>query len=136
MMANWRRQPRRILGLAAASLSLLLVQNAFSFPVRQTSANLRPGMLYHHLDSLVGVVLTASSHIVDDLETLYELRQLALGASQAEKSSVPVSLNSPPASSAQSVVCSYRAVTVPGGTEHRCLLSGRGSTQVSSVRRC
>jgi hypothetical protein len=136
MMANWRRQPRRILGLAAASLSLLLVQNAFSFPVRQTSANLRPGMLYHHLDSLVGVVLTASSHIVDDLETLYELRQLALGASQAEKSSVPVSLNSPPASSAQSVVCNYRAVTVPGGTEHRCLLSGRGSTHVSSVRRC
>lgn len=136
MMANWRRHPRRILGLAAASLSLLLVQNAFSFPVRQTSANLRPGVLYHHLDSLVGVVLTASSHIVDDLETLYELRQLALGASQAEKSSVPVSLNSPPASSAQSMVCNHRAVTVPSGTEHRCLLSGRGSTRFSSVRRC
>jgi len=136
MMANWRRQPRWILGLAAASLSLLLVQNTFSFPARQTSANLRPGMLYHHLDSLVGVVLTRSSHIVDDLETLYELRKLALGASQAEKSSVAISLDSPPASSAQSVVCNYRAVTVPSGTEHRWRLSGRGSTHVSSVRRC
>jgi hypothetical protein len=36
-------------------------------------------MLYHNLDSLVAVVLTRSSHIVDDVETLYELRQLALG---------------------------------------------------------
>jgi hypothetical protein len=94
-MAHWQPQPRHILGLAAASLSLLLVQNAFGFPFRQTSANLRPRMLYHHLDSLVGVVLTGSSHLVDDLETLHELRQLALGASQAERSSVPVSLSSP-----------------------------------------
>jgi hypothetical protein len=135
MMAYWRQQPRRMLGLAAASLSLLLVQNAFGFPFRQTSAHLRPRMLYHHLDSLVGVVLTGSSHLVDDLKTLYELRQLALGASPAEKSSVPVSRSSPPASSAQSVVCN-RAVTVPSGTEYRCPLSGRGSTHFSSVRRC
>ena len=136
MMAHWRRQPRMILGLAAASLSVLLVQNAFGSPFRQTSVNLSPRMLYHHLDSLVGVVLTGSSHLVDDLETLYELRQLALGASQAEKSSVPVSLNSPRASSGQSVVCNDRAVPLPSGTEYRCPLSGRGSTHFWSARRC
>jgi hypothetical protein len=78
-MAPRKWQPRRILGLAAVLFWLLLVQNAFGFPFRQTSSSLNLCMLYHNLDSLVAVVLTRSSHIVDDVETLYELRQLTLG---------------------------------------------------------
>ena len=40
-MAPGKRQPRRILGLAAVLFWLLLVQNAFGFPFRQTSSSLR-----------------------------------------------------------------------------------------------
>lgn len=134
-MAHWQRQPRRILGLGAA-LSLLLVQSALGFPFRQTRANLTPRMLYRNLGSLVGVVLTRSRHIVDDLEFLYELRQLAMGTSQAERSSVPVSLSSAPPSSAQEGVCDYQAIPAPSGAEHRCLPPGRGGRRFSSVHRC
>ena len=132
-MAHWQRQPRRILGVAAALLSLLLVQSAFGFPFGQTRANLSPRMLYDNLRSLVGVVLTGSRSIVDDLELLYELRQLATGASQAERPSVPVSLSSPPPSSAQEAVCDHRAIPAPSGAEHRRLPSGRGGSRFSSV---
>lgn len=104
-MAHSRRKLRYI-GLAASLLALLLVQSAFGFPFRQR-ANLSPRMLYHNLGSFVGVVLTGSRHILDDLELLYELRQLAMRASHPEKPSVPVSLSSPPASE-QKVVCAYR----------------------------
>jgi hypothetical protein len=104
-MKHWQRQPRSTLCLAAL-LSLLLVQSAFGFPFRQ-HANLSPRMLYHNLGSFVSVVLTGSRHIADDLELLYQLRQLAMGASQPEKPSVPVSLSSPPPS-AQKTVCAYR----------------------------
>lgn len=111
-MAHWQR----ILGLAAALLSLLLVQSAFGFPFHQTRANMSPRMLYHNLGSFVGVVLTGTRHIVDDLELLYELRQLTMGAAQAEGSSAPVSLSSPPPS-AQKAVCAYRGRT---SSVHRC----------------
>jgi hypothetical protein len=118
-MSYRRWQPRRILGLAAALLLLLLVQSAFGLPSRPTRANLSPRMLYHNLGSLVGVVLTGSRHIVGGLETLYELHQLAMGASQTERSSGPVSLNSSAASSAQEAVCDYRAMPAPSGTAYR-----------------
>lgn len=133
---HWRRQPGRMLGLTAALFSILLVQNASGFPFRPTSANLSPRMLYHNLDSLVGVVLTGSGHIVKGLETLYELRQLALGALPSERSSVPVSLNSAPLSSAHEAVCSYRQTPRPSGTEHRCILFRLDNTRFSSVPRC
>lgn len=113
-MAHSRRKPRYI-GLAAPLLALLLVQSAFGFPFRQR-ANLSPRMLYHNLGSFVGVVLTGTRHIVDDLELLYELRQLTMGAAQAEGSSAPVSLSSPPPS-AQKAVCAYRGRT---SSVHRC----------------
>ena len=116
-MARWQRQPRRILGLAAGLLSVLLVQTAFGVPFRQTRANLTPRMLYHNLGSLVGVVLTGSRHLVDDLELLYQLHQLAMGPSQAERSSVPISLSAPPPSSAQRVFCDYRGHF---SSVHRC----------------
>ena len=77
-MSDCQRQSRSILGLAAL-LSLLLVQTAFSLPFRQTHINLSPRMLYHHLGSIVGAVQTGGRHIADDLELLYELRQLASG---------------------------------------------------------
>jgi len=115
-MAHWQRQPRRILGLTAASLSLLLVQSALGFPSRQTRANLSPRVLYHNLAPLVGMIMTGSRHIVDDLELLYELRQLAMGASQPERSSVPVSPSAPPPS-AQKAVCAYRGRY---SSIHRC----------------
>jgi len=105
-MAHWQRQSRSILGLAVL-LSLLLVQTVSGLPFRQTRINLSPRMLYHNLGSFVSVVLTGSRHIADDLELLYQLRQLAMGASQPEKPSVPVSLSSPPPS-AQKTVCAYR----------------------------
>jgi len=115
-MAHWQRQPQRILRLAATLLSLLLVQSAFGFPFRQARADLSPRMLYHNLGSLVGVVVTGTRHIADDLETLYELRQLAIGASQAERSSVPISFSSP-RRSAQKAVCAYRGRF---SSVHRC----------------
>lgn len=135
-MAHWPLQLRRTLGLSAALLSLLLVQNALGFPFRKVNANLSPRMLYHNLESLVGVVLTGSSHVVDDVRTLYELRQLALGASPPERSSVAVSPRSPRTSSAQSLVCNYRAIPAPSGTDYRCPRFRRGSTSFSSVGRC
>jgi len=116
-MAHWQRHPRRILGLAAALLSVLLVQTAFGVPFHQTRANLTPRMLYHNLGSLVGVVLTGSRHLVDDLELLYQLHQLAMGASQAETSSAPISVSSPPPTSKQAVVCDYRGRS---SSVHRC----------------
>jgi hypothetical protein len=133
---HWRRQPGRMLGLTAALFSLLLVQNASGFPFRSTSANLSPRTLYHNVDSLVGVVLTGSRHIVNGLETLYELRQLALGTLPSERSSVPVSLNSPPRLSADEAVCNYRPTPRPNGTEHRCILFRPDNTRFSSVPRC
>ena len=102
-MKHW--QPRSTLCLAAL-LSLLLVHSAFGFPFLE-HANLSPRMLSRHLGSFVSVVLTGSRHIADDLELLYQLRQLAMGASQPEKPSVPVSLSSP-LPSAQKTVCAYR----------------------------
>jgi hypothetical protein len=114
-MEHWQRQPRGILGLAAGLLSLLLVQSAFGFPFRER-ANLSPRMLYHNLGLLAGVALTGSRHIVGDLETLYELRQLATGASQPERSSVPVPPSSPPPP-AQKAVCAYRGRF---SSVHRC----------------
>jgi hypothetical protein len=135
-MSYRQRQPRRVLGLAAALLLLLLVQSAFGFPSRQTRANMSPRMLYHNLGSLVGVVLTGSRHIVGDLEALYELHQLAMGASQTEGSPGPVSLNSSAPSSAQEAVCDYRAMPAASGTAYRCLRSGRGGTRFSAIHRC
>lgn len=125
-MTHWPRQLRRTLGLSAALFSLLLVQNALGFPLRQVNANLTPRMLYHNLDSLVGAVLTGSSHIVDDLQTLYELRQLALRDSQPERSSVAVFPVSPSSSVALSVLCSFPIVPAPRRTDYRCPLSRRG----------
>ena len=135
-MSYWQRQPGRIRGLAGALLLLLLVQSAFGFPSRQTRADLSPRMLYHNLGSLVGAALTGSRHIVGGLETLYELHQLAMGASQTERSSGPVFLNSSSPSSAQEAVCDYRAMPAPNGTPYRCLPSGRGGTHFSSIHRC
>ena len=82
-METSRWKPRYI-GLAALLLALLLVQSAFSFSFRRR-ANLSPRMLYHNLGSFVSLVLTGSRHIAGDLELLYQLRQLAAGASQPEK---------------------------------------------------
>jgi len=103
-MAHSRRKPRFI-GLAAPLLALLLVQSAFGFPFRQR-VNMSPRVFYHYVGSFVGVVLTGSRHILDDLVLLYEIRQLAMGASQPEKPSVRVSPSSPPPS--QKGVCAYR----------------------------
>lgn len=114
-MAHRRRQPRGTVGLAAGLLSLLLVQSAFGFPFRPR-VNLSPSMLYHNVGLLGGVVLTGSRHILDDFETLYELRQLATEASRPERSSVPVSLGSP-SRSAQKTVCAYRRRF---SSTHRC----------------
>jgi hypothetical protein len=110
-MAHWQRQSRSVLGLAALRL-LLLVQTAFSLPFRQTRINPSPRRLYHSLGSIVGAVLTGSRHIAGDLELLYELRQLATGSSQSEKS-VPVSRSSAPSSSTQETLCEHRAIPAP-----------------------
>jgi hypothetical protein len=107
-MADWQRQSRSILGLAAL-FSLLLVQTAFSLPFRQTRINLSPRMLYHNFGSIFGALLTGSRHIVGDLELLYELRQLATGPPQSERS-VPVSRSSTPPSSTQGTLCEHRAI--------------------------
>jgi hypothetical protein len=122
-MAQWRRQPGRMLGLAAALFSLLLVQKASGSPSHASSADLNPRMLYHNAGSLFAAVVTGSSHIVKDLETLYELRQLALGASPAATASAHVSLNSSSSSSAQETLCRfYRSTPKLSGTERRCSL--------------
>jgi hypothetical protein len=109
-MADWQRQPRSILGLAAL-LSLLLVQTAFSLPFRQTRTNLGPHMLYHNLGSIVGTVLTGTRHIADDLVLLYELHQLASGPPQSER--VSVSRSSAPSSPVQKTLCEHRAIPAP-----------------------
>ena len=110
-MADWQRQPRSILGLAAL-LSLLLAQTAFSLPFRQTRTNLSPHMLYHSLGSIVGTVLTGTRHIADDFVLLYELRQLATAPPQLEKS-VPVSRSSAPSSPTQKTLCEHRVTPAP-----------------------
>jgi hypothetical protein len=110
-MADWQRQSRPILGLAAL-LSLLLVQTAFSLPFRQTRTNLNPRMLYHNLGSIVRAVLTGSRHIAGDLELLYELRQLATGPPQSERS-VTVSRSSTPSSPTQKTLCEHRVTPAP-----------------------
>ena len=125
-MAHWPQQLRRTLGFSAALLSLLLVQNAFGVPFRQASANLSPRALYHNLDSLAGMVLTGSSHIVGNLQTLYELQQLALESSQPERSSTAVSQRSLSSSVVQSVLCSFPTAPAPRRTDYRCPLSRRG----------
>jgi hypothetical protein len=107
-MAHWRRQSRSILGLAAL-LSLLLVQTASGLPFRQTRINLSPRMLYHNFGSIFGAVLTGSRHIAGDLELLYELRQLATGPPQSERS-FPVSRSSAPTPSMQETICEHRAI--------------------------
>jgi hypothetical protein len=110
-MAHWQRQSRSILG-SAALLSLLLVQTAFGFPFLQTRINLSPRMLYHNVGSIFGAVLTGSRHIADDFELLYELRKLATGPPQSEKS-VPVSRSSAPSSSTQATLREHRAIPAP-----------------------
>jgi hypothetical protein len=119
-MPNWRRQPARMLGLAAALFSLLLVQKTSASPSHASSADLNPRILYHSAGSLFAAVVTGSSHIVKNLETLYELRQLAFGASPAATPPVRASLNSSPSSSAQETLCNYHAPSRPSGTAHRC----------------
>jgi hypothetical protein len=135
-MVQWRRQPGRMLGLAAALFSLLLVQKTSASPNNASSADLNPGILYHNAGSLFAAVVTGSSHIVKNLETLYELRQLALEASPAETSSVSVSLSSSSRSSAHETVCNYRAASKPSGTEHRCPVYGPASARFSPAPRC
>ena len=110
-MADWQRQSRPVLGLAAL-LSLLLAQTAFSLPFRQTRINLSPRMLYRNLSSIVGAVLTGTRHIAGDLELLYELRQLATEPPQSEKS-VPVSPSSAPSSPTQKILCEHRVTPAP-----------------------
>jgi hypothetical protein len=110
-MAHWQRQPRSILGLAAL-LSLLLVETAFSVPFSQTRISPSPRMLYRNFSSIIGAVLTRSRHIADDLELLYELRQLASGPPQSERS-VSVSRSSAPSSSTQQTLCEHRAIPAP-----------------------
>jgi len=122
-MPNWRRQPGRTLGLAAALFSLLLVQKTSASPSHASSADLNPRMLYHNAGSLFAAVVTGSSHIVKDLETLYELRQLALEGSPAATASAHVSLNSSSSSSGQETLCRfYRSTPKLSGTERRCSL--------------
>lgn len=105
-MPEWPHQLRRKPGLAAALLSVLLVETAFGFPLRQLhAADLNPLKLYRDLDSLAGVALARGRHFVNDLETLYKIYHLTPAASQAGKSSVPNRSSSPPASSAQEPVC-------------------------------
>jgi len=124
-MAYWPQKLRRVLGLSAVLFSLLVVQNAFGVPFRGASDNLSPRALYHNIDSLAGVVLTESSHIVGSLQTLYELRKLALQSSEPEQSSAAVFPRSPfPV--VQSVLCSFSITPAPKRTEYRCPLSRRG----------
>lgn len=110
-MADCQRQSRSIVG-SAVLLSLLLVQTAFNLPSRQTRNNLSPRMLYHNLGSIVGAVKIGSRHIADDLELLYELRQLASGPPQSERSA-PVSRSSVPSLPTQETLCERRAIHAP-----------------------
>jgi hypothetical protein len=133
-MAHWRRQPGRMLGLAAALFSLLLVQKASGSPFHTSSAELNPRILYHNAGSLFAAVVTGSSHIVKNLETLYELHQLALEGSPAATSSGHASRNSP--SSAQETFCNYHATPRPSGTAHRCPVYGPASARFSPAPHC
>jgi hypothetical protein len=135
-MTRRQLQPRRILGLAVVLLLFLLVQSAFALPFLQTRANLSPRMFYRNFGSLVGAVVTGSHHLVGSLETLYELRELAVATSQAEGSSGSISLNSRSRSSAQSVVCDYRPMPAQSGTAYRCPASGRDGNRYWSIPRC
>ena len=110
-MADWQRQSRPTLGLAAL-LSLLLVQTAFSVRFSQTRISLSPRVIYHSFGSIVGAVLTGSHHIAGDLELLYEIRQLATQPPQSENS-IPASPSSAPSSSTKEMLCEYRAIPVP-----------------------
>ena len=135
-MAQWRRQPGRMLGLAAVVCSLLLVQKTSASPNNASSADLNPRILYHNAGSLFAAALTGSSHIVKNLETLYELRQLALGASPAATSSAHVSLNSSSRSSTQETFCNYHSTPRPSGTAHRCPVYGPASARFSPAPHC
>src|SRR6202035_4424388 len=109
-MSHWPRQLRRALVFSAALFFLLLVQNAFGVPFRQANANLSPRTLYHNLDSLASALFTRSSHIVGSLQTLYELRQLALRNSQPERPSVTIFPAAPSSLVSRSVVCLFPVV--------------------------
>ncbi len=136
-MAQWRRQPGRMLGLAAVVCSLLLVQKTSASPNNASSADLNPRILYHNAGSLFAAALTGSSHIVKNLETLYELRQLALEGSPAPTSSAHVSRNSPSSAPAQETLCRfYRATPSPSGTAHRCPVYGPASARFSPAPHC
>jgi hypothetical protein len=135
-MTHRQLQPRCILGLAVVLLIFLLVQSAFALPFLQTRANLSPRMFYRNFGSLVGLVVTGSHHIVGSLETLYELRQLAVATSRTEGSSGSISLNSQSRSSAQVVVCDYRPRPAQSGTAYRCPGSSRGGNRYSSIPHC
>jgi hypothetical protein len=135
-MTHRQLQPRRILRLAVVLLIFLLVQSAFALPFLQTRANLSPRIFYRNFGSLVGVVVTGSHHIVGSLETLYELRQLAVAASLTEGSPDSISLSSQSRSSAQVVVCDYQPRPAQSGTAYRCLGSGRGGSRYSSIPHC
>jgi hypothetical protein len=135
-MTHRQLQPRCILGLAVVLLIFLLVQSAFALPFLQTRANLSPRMFYRNFGSLVGLVVTGSHYIVGSLETLYELRQLAVATSPTEGSSGSISLNSQSRSSAQVVVCDYWPRPAQSGTAYRCPGSGRGGNRYSSIPHC
>jgi len=134
-MAQWRRQPGRMLGLAAVVCSLLLVQKTSASPNNASSADLNQRILYHNAGSLFAAALTGSSHIVKNLETLYELRQLALEGSPAT-SSGHASRNSPSSASAQETFCNYHATPRPSGTAHRCPVYGPASARFSPAPHC
>jgi hypothetical protein len=135
-MAQWRRQPGRMLGLAAVVCSLLLVQKTSASPNNASSADLNPRVLYHNAGSLFAAVVTGSSHIVKNLETLYELRQLALEGSPAATSSGHAARNSPSSASAQETFCNYHATPSPSGTVHHCPAYGPASARFSPAPHC
>ena len=135
-MAHWRQQPGRMLGLAAAVFSLLLVQKTSASPFHASSADLNPRILYHNAGSLFAAALTGSSHIVKNFETLYELRELALGASPAGTPPGHISVNSSLRSSAQGTFCNYHATPSPSGTAHRCPVYGPASPRFSPAPHC
>src|SRR5215472_11486890 len=107
-MAHWQNQSRSILGLAAL-LTLLLAQTASSLLSHQSRIDLTPRTLYRDFGSIVGMVLTGTRHIADDLELLYELHQLATGPPRSERP-VPVSRSSAPSSSTPETICEHRAI--------------------------
>jgi hypothetical protein len=135
-MAQWRRQPGRMLGLAAVVCSLLLVQKTSASPNNASSADLNPRVLYHNAGSLFAAVVTGSSHIVKNLETLYELRQLALEGSPAATASGHAARNSPSSASAQETFCNYHATPSPSGTVHHFPAYGPASARFSPAPHC